>query len=72
MALNRAEQNWPDGELFQVIERGRTTGYIYQVSNPLLFHVAEAFVYELRQTTKIGGYEVTCWFVEKAEAHNGN
>lgn len=48
---------------YRVIERGRTTGYIYQVTNPLAFNLAESFAYKLREISKQGGHEVTCWLV---------
>lgn len=66
----RANQEWPEGiaiglsePTWNVIERGRTTGWLYQVSNPLPFARAEAFAFELRQISKQGGHEVSCWFV---------
>lgn len=48
---------------FQVIERGRTTGWIYGVTKPLSFHAAESFAFLLRQISKQGGHEVSCYFV---------
>lgn len=48
---------------YQVIERGRTTGWIYSVTKPLTFHAAESFAFLLRQISKQGGHEVSCYFV---------
>jgi hypothetical protein len=54
--------------MYQVIERGRTTGWIYGVTKPLSFHVAENFAFLLRSISKQGGHEVSCYFVQPFDA----